>query len=100
MRDRARNFDAEQACDAKQKPEETRHEGTPNENPHIPVGTGTQFRNPGGFPEKQHKRSNEDRRARVCPVCELNRGVIAVWQRGLDKDCVDRNGQRRKYPIK
>ena len=100
MRDGARNFNAEQACNAKQKPEETRHEGTPNKNLHIPLGTGIQFQNPGGFPEKQHKRSNENRRTRICPICELDRGIVAVRQRGLDKNRMDCNGQRGKYPIK
>jgi hypothetical protein len=84
MSDGARNFNTEEARNAKQKPEETRYEGTPNENLHIPVGTSTQFQNPDRFPEEQHKRSNEDRRTRICPISELDSRVVAVRERGLD----------------
>ncbi len=52
MSDGARNFDAKQAGNAKQKPEEPRYDSTPNENPHIPVRTGTQFQYPDRFPEE------------------------------------------------
>lgn len=52
MCDGARNFNAEQARNAKQKPEETRYEGAPYEDLHIPVGTSTQFQDPDRFPKQ------------------------------------------------
>ncbi len=52
MCDGARNFNAEQARNAKQKSEEACYEGTPYEYLHIPVGASTQFQNPDRFPEK------------------------------------------------
>lgn len=93
MRDGARNFNAEQARNAKQEPEETRYEGTPYEDFHVPVGTGTQFQYPHRFPEKQHKRSNEDCRTRICPISKLDGRVVTVGERGLDQDRVNCNGQ-------
>ena len=99
MSDGARNFNAEQACYAKQKPEEARHEGTPNENAHIPLGTSTQLQYPSRFPKKQHKWSNEDRGASICPIGELDRRVVAVRKRGLDQDRVNSNGQGGEYAV-
>ncbi len=100
MSDRACDFNAEQASNAEQKPEEPSYKSTPYENPHIPLGASAQFQNPDRFPEKHHKWSNEDSRACICPISKLDGRVIAIRERRLDQDRVDGNGQGGEYAIK
>jgi hypothetical protein len=97
--DGARHLYAEQARNAEQKSKDTCHETTPDEDIHIRLRTGYQFQELGRFSEKENKWGKEDGRACICPICELDRWVVAIRQRGLDQDRMNSNAERGKYTI-
>jgi hypothetical protein len=86
MCDRTCHLNAEQARNAEQKSKETRHETTPDEDIHVPLGIGHQLQDLDRFSMKHNKWGKEEGRACIRPICELDRRVVAVREGGLDHD--------------
>ena len=91
MRHRARNLDTEQPGNAQQEAEHAGDKAAPHKHLSVPFRGVEELRQRRQLSLEEDEGCQEDNRAEVLPVRQLDGGVVGVWQRGLDEDRVNRD---------
>lgn len=101
MRNRARNLNAQQACNAKQEAEHAGNSASPDKHRSLPMARFICGK-PHNCPEfaiEQDERDQEKGGSQVGPIRELNCAAATMREGRLDEHRVERDEQRRKKPI-
>ena len=88
MRDGTRHLDAEQARHTEQEAKHACNDTAPDEHRAVPFPPAHELEQRAILSLDKNEWGQEQRRAEVLPVCELDGRIMRMRQGGLDQDCV------------